>query len=77
MTYAVKTVENLFTWCGHEIYPMMVEITALFPATQYVASVRTALLPATQYVASVRTALLPATQNVYLMSGAVKKCISL
>ena len=26
MTYAVKTVENLFTWCGHERYPMMMEI---------------------------------------------------
>ena len=20
MTYAVKTLENLFTWCGHERY---------------------------------------------------------
>ena len=27
MTYAVKTAENLFTWCGHERYPMMMEIT--------------------------------------------------
>ena len=27
MTYAVKTVENLFTWCGHERYPMMMEIS--------------------------------------------------
>ena len=26
MTYAVKTVENLFTWCGHERYLMMMEI---------------------------------------------------
>ena len=26
MTYAVKTVKKLFTWCGHERYPMMVEI---------------------------------------------------
>ena len=26
MTYAGKTVENLFTWCGHERYPMMVDI---------------------------------------------------
>ena len=26
MTCAVKTVENLFTWCGHERYPMMMEI---------------------------------------------------
>ena len=26
MTYAVKTVENLFTWCGHERYRMMMEI---------------------------------------------------
>ena len=25
MTYAVKTVENLFTWCGHERYTMMKE----------------------------------------------------
>ena len=23
MTYAVKTVENLFTWYGHEINPMI------------------------------------------------------
>ena len=21
MTYAVKTVDHLFTWCGHERYP--------------------------------------------------------
>ena len=26
MTYAVKTVENLFAWCGHERYLMMMEI---------------------------------------------------
>ena len=26
MTYAVKAVENVFTWCGHERYPMMMEI---------------------------------------------------
>ena len=26
MTYAVKTVENLFTWCGHDISPLMTEI---------------------------------------------------
>ena len=26
MTYAVKTDENLFTLCGHERYPMMMEI---------------------------------------------------
>ena len=26
MTYAVKTLENLFTWCGHERYLMMMEI---------------------------------------------------
>ena len=26
MTSAVKTVENLFAWCGHERYPMMMEI---------------------------------------------------
>ena len=26
MTYAVKTLENLYTWCGHERYPMMMEI---------------------------------------------------
>ena len=25
-TYAVKRVENLFTWCGHERYLMMMEI---------------------------------------------------
>ena len=25
MTYAVKTLENLFTWCGHERYLMMME----------------------------------------------------
>ena len=26
MTYAVKSVEHLFTWSGHERYPMMMEI---------------------------------------------------
>ena len=26
MTYAVKTLKNLFTWCGHERYLMMMEI---------------------------------------------------
>ena len=26
ITYAVKTVENLFTWGGHERYKMMMEI---------------------------------------------------
>ena len=26
MTYAVKTVENVFTWYEREIYPMMMEI---------------------------------------------------
>ena len=26
MTYAVKTVENLFTLCGHERYLMVMEI---------------------------------------------------
>ena len=26
MTYAVKRVQNLFTWCGHERCPMMMEI---------------------------------------------------
>ena len=26
MTYAVKTVENLFTWCGHERYPTMTKM---------------------------------------------------
>ena len=26
MTYAVKTEENVFTWCGHERYPVMMEI---------------------------------------------------
>ena len=26
MTYAVKTLENLFTWYEHEIYPMIMEI---------------------------------------------------
>ena len=26
MTYAVKTFTNLFTWCGHERYIMMMEI---------------------------------------------------
>ena len=26
MTYAFKTVENLFTQCGYERYPMMMEI---------------------------------------------------
>ena len=26
MTYAVKTVENVFTWCGHKRYLMMKEI---------------------------------------------------
>ena len=26
MTYAVKRVENLFTWYEHEMYPMMMEI---------------------------------------------------
>ena len=26
MTYAVKTLENLFTWCGHGRYLMMMEI---------------------------------------------------
>ena len=26
MTYAVKTIENLFAWCGHEIYSMMMEV---------------------------------------------------
>ena len=26
MTYAVKTMDNLLTWCGYERYPMMVEI---------------------------------------------------
>ena len=25
MTYAVKTVHHLFTWCGHERYTMMIE----------------------------------------------------
>ena len=25
MTYAVKTVKNLFSWCGHERYRMMME----------------------------------------------------
>ena len=30
MTYAVKTVENLFTWCGHESYQMMMEINQSF-----------------------------------------------
>ena len=27
MTYAVKTVKNLFKWCGHERYPMIMEIS--------------------------------------------------
>ena len=26
MIYAVKTVENLFTWRGHERYPMIMEM---------------------------------------------------
>ena len=26
MKYTVKTVENIFTWCGHERYLMMMEI---------------------------------------------------
>ena len=26
MTYSDKTVEKLFTWYEHEIYPMMIEI---------------------------------------------------
>ena len=26
MKYAVKTLENLVTWCGHERYPTMMEI---------------------------------------------------
>ena len=26
MTYAVKSVEHLFTWCAHERYPMIIEI---------------------------------------------------
>ena len=26
MTYAVKTVENVFTWWGHERYQMMMEM---------------------------------------------------
>ena len=30
MTYAVKPVENLFMWCGHEIYPMMMENENVF-----------------------------------------------
>ena len=25
MTFAVKTVENLFIWCGHERYKVMME----------------------------------------------------
>ena len=29
MTNAVKTVENLFTWCGHERYLMMMEINVI------------------------------------------------
>ena len=24
VTYAAKTLENLFTWCGHERYPKMI-----------------------------------------------------
>ena len=26
MTYGVKTAQNLFTWCLHERYPVMMEI---------------------------------------------------
>ena len=26
MTYTVKTVENVFTWCGHERFPLLIEM---------------------------------------------------
>ena len=38
MTYAVKTLENLFTWCGDERYLMMMEMNRPTSATLFPAS---------------------------------------
>ena len=39
MTYAVETVENLFTRCGHERYPKMMEIKQSYNHTWKVTNV--------------------------------------